>query len=99
MWFYTVLLIFVLLGLAGVVFLGGVYTLVLVPLLVIVLVSAAAYMLWARSMAGSAGAETEASHTADRPLPRRSPRQPTRTPSTPEGLADARLESARTTEE
>jgi hypothetical protein len=99
MWFYPLLLILVLLGLAGIVFLGGVYTLVLVPLLVIALGSAFAYMLWARSQAGAAGAETDAHHTSEQPLPhrRRAPRR--RVPNTPERLVDARRQSARGPEE
>lgn len=98
MWFYPLLLILVLLGLAGVIFLGGVYTLVLVPLLVIALGSAAAYMLWARAQAGQAGAETEASHTPERPLPHRRRAGRRQVPTTPERLVDARRESAHTPE-
>jgi hypothetical protein len=99
MWFYPILLILVLLGLAGIIFLGGVYTLVLVPLLVIALGSTLAYMLWARAQAGAAGGETGAQHASERPLPhrRRAPRR--RVPSTPERLVDARRQSARSPEE
>jgi hypothetical protein len=100
MWFYPILLILVLLGLAGIIFLGGVYTLVLVPLIVIALGSTLAYMLWARAQAGAAGAETHASSESEqRPLPhrRRAPRHTV--PTSPERLVDARRESARGPEE
>lgn len=99
MWFYPILLILVLLGLAGIIFLGGVYTLVLVPLLVIALVSALTYMLWARSQAGGSGAETEAQHSSQQPLPHRRRAPSAQVPSTPEGLVDARRQSARGPEE
>jgi hypothetical protein len=98
MWFYPVLLILVLLGLAGIIFLGGVYTLVLVPLVVIALGSTLAYMMWARAHAASAGAETEASATSDRPLPHRRRARRQRVPTTPERLVDARRQSAHTPE-
>ncbi len=99
MWFYPILLILLLLALAGGIFLGGVYTLILVPLFVIALGSALLYMLWARSQAGAAGADTDAQHTSERPLPhrRRAPRR--RAPNTPERLVDARRQSARGPEE
>jgi uncharacterized protein (DUF58 family) len=99
MWFYPILLILVLLGLAGIIFLGGVYTLVLVPLLVIALGSVVFYMLWARAQAGSAGAETNAtSETTQRPLPHRRRSGRGRVPTTPERLVEARRESAHTPE-
>lgn len=90
MWFYPILLILVLLGVAGGVFLGGVYTLVLVPLVVIALLSALAYALWARSIAGSAGAATDGGSAPERPLPHRSHRMPRRATTTPEGLVEGR---------
>src|SRR5579884_1701505 len=99
MWFYPILFILVLLALAGGNFLGGVYTLILVPLVVIALGSALLYMLWARSQAGRAGAETEASHPSERPLPRRRRAPRRRAPDSPERLVDARRQSARGPEE
>jgi hypothetical protein len=98
MWFYPILAILVLLGLAGVIFLGGVYTLVLVPLIVIALASAVGYMMWARAQAAGAGAETQASPTPERPLPHRRRARRERVPTTPERLVDARRQSAHTPE-
>lgn len=99
MWFYPVLLLFVLLGLAGIVFLGGVYTLVLVPLAVLGLVSAVGYAMWGRAQAASAEGATDATHTARRPLPGRGRRARGRVPTSPERLVDARRQSARSPEQ
>ncbi len=90
MWFYPILLILVLLGVAGAVFLGGVYTLVLVPLVVIALLSALGYALWARSEAVSSGSTGEAAQARHRPLPHRRQHAPSRATTTPEGLVEGR---------
>lgn len=92
MWFYPVLLALVILGVVGGSLAGGIFTIVLVPLAVIVLISAVMYSLWGRSLEGSAGVATDASHTSRRPLPHRRRRPAGRAPSSPEGLADARRE-------
>lgn len=99
MWFYPLLLLLVLLGLAGIIFLGGVYTLILVPLVVIGIASVVVYLMWSRSMAASAEARTDASHTAERPLPGSGRRTRAREPTRPEALVDARRQSARTPEQ
>lgn len=99
MWFYPVLLLLGLLGLAGVIFLGGVYTLVLVPIAVIGIVSAVAYMMWGRAQAASVEGETDATHTPSTPLPGSRRRARGREPTSPERLADARLQSSRTPEQ
>jgi uncharacterized protein (DUF58 family) len=90
MWFYPILLILVLLGIAGGVFLGGVYTLVLVPLVVVVIVSAVGYALWARSQAVASGAGGAADPSAHQPLPHRRERVPSRATTTPERLVEGR---------
>jgi hypothetical protein len=99
MWFYPLLALLVLLGLAGVIFLGGVYTLILVPLAVIGIVSVVVYSMWSRSLAANAEAETDASHTAERPLPASRRRTRAREPTRPEALVDARRQGARTPEQ
>lgn len=69
---------------------GGIFTIVLVPLAVIALVSAILYAMWGRATQGTAGGSTEATSTAARPLPHEhQPGGPT-APSSPEALADAR---------
>lgn len=99
MWFYPLLLFLVVLGLVGIIFLGGVYTLVLVPLAVIGLISAVGYAMWGRAQAAGAGGATEATHTTTRPLPGRGRRQRGREPTSAERLAEGRRQSARTPEQ
>ena len=92
MWFYPLLLTLVVLAIVGATLAGGIYTIVLVPLAVIAVVSAVVYSLWGRALAGSAGASVDASHVSDRPLPHRRRRPTGRAQSSPEALADARRE-------
>ena len=92
MWFYPLLLAIVILAIVGGALAGGIYTIVLLPLAVIVVVSAVVYSLWGRALEGSAGGSTDASHVNDRPLPHQRWRPSGRAPSSPEALADARRE-------
>jgi hypothetical protein len=90
MWFYPLVLFLVILAVIGGTLAGGIFTIVLVPLAAIVLVSAVVYGLWGRALAGSAGGADEATHAPDRPLPHRFGRPSGRAPSSPERLADTR---------
>lgn len=90
MWFYPLLFVLVVLAIVGGTLAGGVYTIVLVPLAVIALVSWALYALWGRSLAGREGAATDASASGERPLPHRQHRSTGRVRTSPERLADAR---------
>jgi hypothetical protein len=90
MWFYPVVLVLVILAIAGGSVAGGIYTIVLIPIAVIVAVSAIVYSLWGRALQGGGGVSTEASHTSSRPLPHGRRRPSGRAPSSPEALADAR---------
>jgi uncharacterized membrane protein YfcA len=90
MWFYPVVLVLVILALAGGALAGGIYTIVLIPIAAIVLISALVYSLWGRALQGSSGVSTEASHTSDRPLPHRRRRPTGRSQGSPEALVDAR---------
>jgi hypothetical protein len=90
MWFYPVLLALVILAIVGGSLAGGIFTIVLVPLAAIVLISAVVYSLWGRALEGSGGVSTDATHTTNRPLPHRRRRPSGRAPSSPEGLVDAR---------
>src|SRR5437588_12318517 len=89
MWFYPLLIVLVVLGIAGGVLLGGIFTIVLVPLAAIALVSAVIYALWGRSLQGAAGGSTDASAVSDRPLPHRRQRPSGRVRTSPERLVDA----------
>ncbi len=92
MWFYPLLIALVILAVLGGTLAGGVYTIILIPLAVVVVVSAAVYAMWGRAIQGSAGAATDASAagTSERPLPHQRHRPTGRAPSSPERLADAR---------
>jgi len=92
MWFYPLLFALVILAIVGGTLAGGIYTIVLIPLVVIGVVSAVVYSLWGRALAGSAGASTDASHVSDQPLPHRRRRPTGRAPSSPEALVDSRRE-------
>ncbi len=60
MWFYPLLIVLVILAVVGGTLAGGVYTLVLIPLAVVVAVSVIVYAMWGRSMEARAGGSTEA---------------------------------------
>jgi hypothetical protein len=89
MWLYIVGIVMVVLGLAGLAA-GGIFTLVLVPLGLIAIASAAGYSWWSRSAAGRVGAETDAHPTTNRPLPHHPQSESGHVPTSPEALADAR---------
>lgn len=90
MWFYPLVLLLVILGLAGGIVAGGIFTIVLVPLAVIAGVSALVYALWGRALQGTGGGGTAATHVDERPLPSQRRRPSGRTRTTPGRLADAR---------
>jgi hypothetical protein len=90
MWFYPLLILLVILAIVGGTLAGGVFTLILVPLAVIVAVSVIVYAMWGRSMEARAGGSTEATAQSTEPLPHQQARPTGRAPSSPEALADAR---------
>jgi hypothetical protein len=90
MWFYPLVLVLVILALAGGTLLGGVYTIILVPLAAVVVVSLLIYALWGRALQGREGVATDADHVSSRPLPHRRRRPSGRAPTSPEALTDAR---------
>ena len=90
MWFYPVVIALVILAIVGGTLAGGIFTIVLVPLAAIVLISSIVYGVWGRALEAGAGTPAVASHVADRPVPHR-PRRPSgRVRTSPEALADAR---------
>ena len=90
MWFYIPIAVLLVLGLSGGVFMGGIFTLVLVPLVMVAVVSAVGYAMWARATQGGAGAETDASGTSSRPLRHSNRRWSGKDRAAPERLAEAR---------
>jgi hypothetical protein len=89
MWLYLIGVVLVILGLAGLAA-GGIFTIVLVPLGLIAIASAAGYSAWGRAAQSRGGAETDAHPTTNRPLPHHPQRDSGHVPTSPEGLADAR---------
>jgi uncharacterized membrane protein YfcA len=90
MWFYPLVLAVVILAIVGGTLAGGIFTLVLVPLAAIALVSAVVYMMWGRAIEANSGASSDATHMSRRPLPHRRRRPSGRAPSSPDALTDAR---------
>ncbi len=90
MWFYPLLGLLVLLGLSGAIFMGGVFTLVLVPVVAIVIVSMLGYAMWARSQTEAAGEGPSAGRPGRKPLPHHRPQAPSRVTATPEQLVEGR---------
>jgi hypothetical protein len=82
---FFVVVIFMLVG--GVLF-GGIFTIVLVPLAFIVMVSAVGYLMWAR--AAGASATVDEQRVAQEPLPHSSHSNSPAAPATPDELVDAR---------
>jgi hypothetical protein len=85
MWFYPIVGLLVVLAILGGVLLGGVFTIVLVPLALIAAGAAIAYSLAARASEPSASGGTD-----DRPLPSGQQAGGGHVRTTPETLADAR---------
>jgi hypothetical protein len=92
MWFYPVIILLVILAIVGGTLAGGIFTIVLVPLAAIALISAIVYGAWARALEERAGASADAAHEPGRPLPAHERRPTGRVQTTPDRLVDARRE-------
>jgi hypothetical protein len=90
MWLYLIVGALVMLGVVGGIALGGIFTIALIPLALIVLIAGLLTAASGRRAQQRAGGATEESHVAGGPLPRSLERPSGRAPTTPEGLADAR---------
>jgi hypothetical protein len=86
MWIYMAVAALFVLGIAGGIAGGGIFTIVLLPVAVIILVAGIAY----RGMGHAAESGSGASSGGPAPLPHSSPTDPARVQSSPEGLTDAR---------
>jgi hypothetical protein len=85
MWLYLVGVVLAVLAIAGTVLGGGIFTIVLIPLAAIALISAVAASVLGRA------AQPGGDGTGEEPaLPHDRPREPGHVPTTPERLADAR---------
>lgn len=90
MWFYPLIGLLIVLCIVGGTLLGGVFTIVLIPLAVIAVVSALTYALIAGSARQSAASETNPSKRSTSPATRTSQTGTPPAPTTPEQVADAR---------
>jgi hypothetical protein len=89
MWLYVVGFVLVVLGIFGTFLGGGIFTIALLPIGVVILASAFGYALWTRGAATSRGA-ADAHPTTAEPLPHAPRRESAHVPTSPESLADAR---------
>jgi hypothetical protein len=85
MWLYMIVAALVVLGLAGGALMGGVFTIVLIPIALILLVGGLIYMAM-----GRAGERRQGGGGAPAPLPHSAASQPGHVRTSPEGLTDAR---------
>jgi hypothetical protein len=92
MWLYIIAVFLLVVGIVGSVVSGGIFTIVLVPLGVIALVTAGIVTLWARSQQGRAGQTGDSPEPSEEPLPTGHSNAPA-APSTPEDLVNARREA------
>ncbi len=90
MWLYIIVAALVLLGAVGGIAFGGIFTIILIPLAVVVLVGGLLTAASGRSAQRQAGGEVDAAGTPDTALPQHFDRPSGRAPTSPEGLADAR---------
>jgi hypothetical protein len=90
MWLYIFALVLLLVGIAGGVAGGGIFTIVLVPLAFVIAASAFIYSMWGRASQGAAGADTDSHPSTNRPLPHSFREDSGHAPSSPERLADTR---------
>jgi hypothetical protein len=91
MWLLYLAGLLLIFGIAGSVVSGGIFTIIVLPLGVIVLIVAGLLALWKRSMKIRSGDDTGPSTSEPAVLPHTNRPQPgTHGPSTPSQLADAR---------
>lgn len=90
MWLYIVAFVLLVVGVIGSIFSGGIFTIIVLPLGVVVLLGAIIAAMWARS-SGARDGDKEASRYEPRPLPHTNRPQPgTSGPNSPEELVDIR---------
>ena len=86
MWLYIIVVALVVIGIFGGIFAGGIFTIVLLPLALIVLIASVAW----RSL-GQMAAESQPQSPSEKPLPHNSPSAgPADAPATPDQLVDER---------
>jgi len=90
MWLYMIAVVLLVLGLFGSIFTGGIFTIIVLPLGVLVLVAAFVVAMWSRTAVG----EESKPASEPRPLPHSDRPQPGSSgTSTPDELVDARRQA------
>jgi hypothetical protein len=89
MWLYLIGVVLVLLGIVGA-FAGGIYTLILIPIGLIMLASAAGYTVLGGGAERKGGRGSRGHAPVAEPLPHSAPAQSAHHLGTPEELVDAR---------
>lgn len=90
MWLYLIAFALIGIGIVLAFLGGGIFTIVFVPLGLIMLGAAAIFGAGGRKAQKAGGGGSEESHVSDQPLPAHKPQATGRAPTSPEGLADAR---------
>jgi hypothetical protein len=90
MWFYPFVAMLVALAIIGGTLAGGIYTIALIPIAIIIAASAMGYAMWNRATQGALGANTDAAPSTGRPLPHSYRRDSGHSPTSPETLVDER---------
>jgi hypothetical protein len=90
MWLYVLAFFILIFGIVGSVLSGGIFTIVLLPLGVIALISAVVFGAFGRAAQGRQGASTNAGSSTARPLPASEHSNTPAAPTTPDELAEAR---------
>jgi hypothetical protein len=92
MWLYLLGAALVVIGIVGGIATGGIFMLAMIPVGVVVVLSAWVYAWMGRMAQGRAGAKTDAHPSGGRPLPHAPRGDSGHVPTSPEALADARRE-------
>jgi hypothetical protein len=92
MWLYLMLIVLLLVGVVGTIASGGIFTIVLIPIALIGLISLIVYRGIGQAAEGGrhSGPRRPQADDPSAPLPASQPSAPAHVPTSPEGLTDAR---------
>jgi hypothetical protein len=90
MWLFIIGAFLLVVGIVGGALSGGIFTIVLIPLAAVALISAVVHSAAARKAQAKAGGASDFSEPGQRPLPSSHRSNSAPAPSSPEQLADAR---------
>ena len=90
MWLYVLAFFLLIFGIVGSVLSGGIFTIVLIPLAVVALISAVVFGALGRGAQSQQGASSKQSSSTGRPLPSSQHSNTSSRPTTPEEITEAR---------